>query len=58
MGVAVNSDQGQGKLAKGDSSRIEPASANHLLGMSGRELCSRNGFNEMTSESSSKYKFL
>lgn len=54
----MNCDQGQGKLAKGDSSRIMPASADHLSGMPGREPCTRKVFNETTSKSPSKFKFL
>lgn len=60
IGVAVNSDQGRalGKLAKGGSSRVSSASANHLSGMSGRKLCTKKVFNELTSKSPFTCKFL
>lgn len=63
LGVAVNSDQGwvQGaggrELAKGGSSRVSSASANHLSGMSGRKLCTKKVFNESTSKARSRVNF-
>lgn len=59
------SDQGRargagaaGELAKGGSSRVSSASANHLSGMSGRKLCPKKVFNESTSKSPFTCKFL